>query len=155
MSLKGTLKCYLYGELFSQAVHCYICVHFKVCKTVIKWMDCADIVEILQFFLKYWLQLLIFYVLIVLRQVTMKISIIQQFPQQYYCECSLLYRLLLQVGITDRCANSEFYSNLNFFLNKVHIFSIVVINRKCIQTLSQTSSYDRKNNHNSYLIYFW
>jgi hypothetical protein len=62
----------------------------------------------------------------------------------------LLYRLLLQVDVTDRCANSEFYSNLTYFWNKAHIFSIVVINRKFIQT----GSYDRKNNHNSYLIYF-
>jgi hypothetical protein len=85
-----------------------------------------------------------------LRQVTLQISIIQQFSQQYYCECRLLYRLLLQVDVTDRCANSEFYSNLTYFWNKAHIFSIVVINRKFIQT----GSYDRKNNHNSYLIYF-
>ena len=33
------------------AVLCYICVYLKVCKTMIKWKDSADIVEIMYFFL--------------------------------------------------------------------------------------------------------
>jgi hypothetical protein len=40
------------------------------------------------------------------------------------------------------------------FCDKVNIFHIVVINGNIIQTLSQTSSYDRKKHHNSYLLYF-
>jgi len=49
-----------------------MCVYLKVFKTVIKWMDSADIVEILYFFLfKYWFQLFISYVLMFLGQVTL------------------------------------------------------------------------------------
>jgi hypothetical protein len=48
---------------------------------------------------------------------------------------------------------AEFYSNLTHFCNKVNIFNIVVSNGNIIQTLSQTSSYDRKKHHNSYFIY--
>jgi hypothetical protein len=46
----------------------------------------------------------------------------------------------LQVAVLT----SEFYSNLTHFCDKVNIFNIVVSNGNIIQTLSQTSSYDRK-----------
>jgi hypothetical protein len=115
---------YLYAQVKIQVV--------SVCKTVIKWMDCADIVEILYFFFKYWFLLLIFYVLIVLRQVTLKISIIQQFHQQYYCECRLLYRKK-KYNISTMSAQSihfitVLHTETNWILTCDVVFRNIIVN---------------------------